>query len=93
MIYGSVPPRKNKNINLAYPIRLTVKSNITLPTQLSYGAWSNRVGNKFTSLQKIKRSWRRRKVVYTGYITNEGLELALDAIGDFEGVTATVVCL
>lgn len=77
----------------AHPVRLTIRSRVQLPAQLCDGGWRNRVSDKFRSIQKIKRSWGRRKVVYTGYITNEGLDNALDVIAEFDGATATVVYL
>lgn len=77
----------------AHPVRLTIRSRVQLPAQLCDGNWRNRVSDKFRSIQKTKRSWGHRKVVYTGYITNEGLDKALDVIAEFDGATATVVYL
>lgn len=77
----------------AHPVRLTIRSRVQLPAQLCDGGWRNLISDKFRSIQKKKRSWGYRKVVYTGYITNEGLDNALDVIAEYSGVTATVVYL
>lgn len=77
----------------AYPVRLTIKSKVTLPDALvSYG-YLNQIRDKFDPFPNDKRTFRKRKVVYTGFITTDSLERVLDIIDQYEGVTATVVCL
>lgn len=102
MMHGYVPERSlyentykhtNKEVPKAFPVRLTINSRVKLPAQLCDGGWRNRVSNLFKSLQKTKRPWFTNKVIYTGYITHEGLDKVMEVIAEFEGVTATVVCL
>ena len=93
MIYGSVPPRKNEDNNRAYPVRLTIRANVALPDALGSYGYLNRIDTHFQPFPKTRRSLRQRKMVYTGYITEDALEIVLDIVTQYEGVTATVVCL
>ena len=76
-----------------YPVRLTIKSQITLPDTLCSYGHLNKIDEKFQDVPETKRSLCKRNIVYTGYITNEELDLVLDIIAQYDGVTATVVCL
>lgn len=77
----------------AYPVRLILKSRIALPDALGSYGYLNRIDDHFQQFPKTRRSLRKRKMVYTGYITSEGIDRVLDIVEQYEGVTATVVCL
>lgn len=77
----------------AYPVRLTIRANVALPDALGSYGYLNRIDDHFQPFPKTRRSLRKRKMVYTGYITEDALESVLDIVEQYEGVTATVVCL
>lgn len=78
----------------AHPVRLTIRSKIKLPDELAtFAPWGNNLSSRFEGSPEMKRSWKRRKVVYEGYITHTRLEGALRLIAEYSGVTATVVYL
>lgn len=78
----------------AHPVRLTIRSKIKLPDELAtFAPWGNNLSSRFEGSPEMKRSWKRRKVVYEGYITHTRLEGALQLIAEYSGVTATVVYL
>lgn len=78
----------------AHPVRLTIRSKIKLPDELAtFAPWGNNLSARFEGSPEMKRSWKRRKVVYEGFITHTRLEGALQLIAEYNGVTATVVYL
>lgn len=77
----------------AHPVRLTIRANVALPDALGSYGYLNRIDDHFKPFPKTRRSLRKRKMVYTGYITNEGLDNVLDVIAEYDGVTTTVVYL
>ena len=77
----------------AYPVRLAIRANVALPDALGSYGYLNRIDDHFQPFPKTRRSLRKRKMVYTGYITNDGLDRVLDIVAQYEGVTATVVYL
>lgn len=77
----------------AYPVRLTIRANVALPDALGSYGYLNIIDDHFQPFPKTRRSLRKRKIVYTGYITSGAIDSVLDIVAQYEGVTATVVCL